>query len=152
MPNFAECQWVKPCQNSCQNCSWMRRPEVILEIRKKLNFSGWSTSLLFTSFFKEFINHRKKTNRAVVFSCRCFSNILKYCNHRLNFPEIRRSRFIQTQIEKFGWYIWKFRLTVFQNYHWNTIKTRNAEVIKVGYDPTYPTWELKEYYVVSASL
>ena len=27
-------------------------------------------------FFKDFTNHRKKTNRVVVFSCRSFSNIL----------------------------------------------------------------------------
>ena len=31
--------------------------------------------------FKDFTNHRKKTNRAVVFSCRPFSNILKYRDH-----------------------------------------------------------------------
>ena len=29
-------------------------------------------------FFKDFTNHRKKTNRAVVFSCRPFPNVLKY--------------------------------------------------------------------------
>ena len=29
-------------------------------------------------FFKDFTNHRKKTNRAVVFSYRTFPNILKY--------------------------------------------------------------------------
>ena len=28
-------------------------------------------------FFKDFTNHRKKINRAVVFSCRLFPNILK---------------------------------------------------------------------------
>ena len=31
-------------------------------------------------FFKDFTNHRKKTNRAVVFSCRV--SILKYRDHR----------------------------------------------------------------------
>ena len=30
-------------------------------------------------FFKDFTNHRKKTNRAVDFSCRPFPNILKGC-------------------------------------------------------------------------
>ena len=29
-------------------------------------------------FLKEFINHKKKTNRVVVFSCRFLPNILKY--------------------------------------------------------------------------
>ena len=48
---FEEDQCTKPCQNSCQNCGWMIRPEVILEIRKKPNFWKWLTSLLFTSFY-----------------------------------------------------------------------------------------------------
>ena len=87
-------------------------------------------------FFKEFVNHKKKTNRVVVFSCRCNPNILKYCQHRLNVPKIRRSRFIETQIEKFSWYIWKFRFPVLQNYHRNTMKTRNLWVIKVSQHPT----------------
>ena len=34
---------------------------------KRPHFSSWSTSLLFTSFFKDFTNHRKKTNSAVVY-------------------------------------------------------------------------------------
>ena len=29
-------------------------------------------------FFKDFTNHRKKTNRAALLSCRPFPNILKY--------------------------------------------------------------------------
>ena len=41
---------------------------------KRPHFSRWSTILLFTS-------HRKKTNRAVVFSFRPFPNILKYRDH-----------------------------------------------------------------------
>ena len=32
--------------------------------------------------FKDFTNHRKKTNRAVVFSSRPFPNILKYREYR----------------------------------------------------------------------
>ena len=130
MPNFKECQCAKPCRKSCQNCGWMRTPEVILEIRKKPDFSRWSTTLLFTSFSNKLLT-TKKTNIVVVFSCRCIPNILKYCDQ-----EIKRSRFIETQIEKFSWYIWKFRFTVLQNCHWNTMKTRNLWVIKVGHDPT----------------
>ena len=136
VPNFKEWQCAKPCQNSCQNCGWMRRPEVILEIRKKAEFLKVINNLIIYKFFKEFINHKKKTNRAVVFSCRYFPSIFKYCDRRLNFPKIKRSRFIQTQIEEFSWYIWKFRFTVLQNYHWNTMKIRNPWVIKVDYDPT----------------
>ena len=134
---FEEGQCIKPCQNSCQNCVWMITPEVILEIRKKPNFLRWSTSLLFTSFYylQEFVNYEKNTNREVAFICRCFQNVLKYWNHRLNFPKIRRSTFIQTQILNFSWYIWEFRFTVLQNYHCDTMKTRNFWVIKVAYDP-----------------
>ena len=43
---------------------------------KRPHFSRSSTILLFTSFSETFTNLRKKTNRAVVFSCRAFPNIL----------------------------------------------------------------------------
>ena len=33
-------------------------------------------------FFNDFTNHSKKTNKAVVFSCRLSSNILKYRDHQ----------------------------------------------------------------------
>ena len=46
--------------------------------------------------FKDFTNHRKKTNRAVVFSCRPFPNILKYRDHRWNFPTIWKTRLLKT--------------------------------------------------------
>ena len=118
--------------------------------QKKAKFLKVINKLIIYKFSKEFINFKKKTNRVVAFGCKCFPNILKYSEHILNFPKIRRSRFIQTQTEEFSWYIWKFRFTVPQNYHWNTMKTRNPWVVKVGYDPTKPTWELKEYYAVSA--
>ena len=64
---------------------------------KMLHFSRWSISLL----FKYFTNNRKKTNRAVVFSCRPFSYILKYRNHRWNLPTIWKTRFLQSHIEEF---------------------------------------------------
>ena len=43
------------------------------------HFSRWSTVIY--RFFKDFTNHRKKTNRALVFSSRPFPNILKYREH-----------------------------------------------------------------------
>ena len=104
--------------------------------QKKAKYLKVIKNLIIYKFFKEFINHKKKTNRAVAFSCRCIPNILKYCDHGLNFPKIRRPRFIETQIEKFSWYIWTFSFTVLQNYHWSKMKTRNLRVIKVGYGPT----------------
>ena len=33
-------------------------------------------------FFKDFTNHRKKTNRVVVFSRRPFPNLLKYMDYQ----------------------------------------------------------------------
>ena len=68
--------------------------------QRKVTFLKVINKLIINKFFKEFINHKKRTNRAVAFSCRCLPNILKYCYHIWNFPKIRRSRFIQAQIEK----------------------------------------------------
>ena len=72
---------VKSSSNSIRcSChkiwSWSRRPKTILEIRKRPHFCRWSTILLFTSFFKDFSNHRKVTNRAALFSCWPFPNML----------------------------------------------------------------------------
>ena len=36
--------------------------------------------------------------------------------------------------EEFSYYVWKFRLTVLYNHHWNTIRTRCLWWIKVHYD------------------
>ena len=53
------------------------------KLEKRPPFSRWSTILLFISFWKT-SNHRKKTNRVVVFRCRPFINILKYRDHQWN--------------------------------------------------------------------
>ena len=41
-------------------------------------------------FFNDFTNHRKKTNRVVVFSCRPLPNILKYS--RTTYESFQQSR------------------------------------------------------------
>ena len=92
--------------------------------QEKAKFLQVVNKLIIYKFFKECIKHQKKTNMVIVFSCRCIQNSLKYCNHRLNFPKIKRSRFTETQIGKFSWYIWKFRFTVLKNYHWSTMKNQ----------------------------
>ena len=51
-------------------------------------------------FFKDFTNHRKKTNRVVVFSCRPFPNILKYRDNTWDPPVIWKRRLLQTHIEQ----------------------------------------------------
>ena len=70
--------------------------------QKKAKFLKMISKYIIFKFFIEFTNHERNTNRAVVFSYRCLPNILKYCDHRWNFPKFRRSRFIQTQIQKFN--------------------------------------------------
>ena len=49
-------------------CSWSRRPKTILKIRKKATFLKVISNPIIYKFFKDFTNHRKKTNKAVVFS------------------------------------------------------------------------------------
>ena len=63
---------------NCQkNCSWSRRPEMVQEIRKKTIFLDMINKLIVCKFFKDFTNHRRKTNKVVVFRCRSLPNILK---------------------------------------------------------------------------
>ena len=59
-------------------CCWLSRPKTILEIRKKTTFLLVINKSIICKFFKDFTNPRKRTNRAIVFSCIHFSNILKY--------------------------------------------------------------------------
>ena len=73
---------IKRSKNSIrQICSRARRPETLLEIRKKATFLQLINKLIIYKFFTDFTNHGKKTNRAVAFSCRPFPNILKYRDH-----------------------------------------------------------------------
>ena len=91
------CLWRRPaCQilskaldisiaTALYNCqkiySWLIRSKTILEIRKKATFLWLINNSIIHKFFKDFTNHRKKTNRAVVFSCTLFPSILKYKDH-----------------------------------------------------------------------
>ena len=49
---------------------------------KSPNLSRWSASLIIYKILNDFTNHRKKTNKAVVFSHRPLPNIIKYRDHR----------------------------------------------------------------------
>ena len=51
--------------------------------------------------FKDFTNHRKKTNRTVVFSSRPFPNILKYRDLWWNLPTIWKTRLLKTLSQLF---------------------------------------------------
>ena len=84
---------------------------------------GW-INLLFASFLKDFINHRKKTKRIVIFSWRPLDNILEDRDRRWNIQTIWKTRFLETHFEDFIKVVWKFWLTVLQNHRWNKIRTK----------------------------
>ena len=48
--------------------------------------------------------------------------------------KIWKTRFLQTLTVEFSQYVRRFRLTVLQNHHWNTIRTRHLWQIKICYD------------------
>ena len=50
-------------------CSWLRRPKTILETRKETTFLVLINKPISHTFFKYFSNHRKKSNRVIVFIC-----------------------------------------------------------------------------------
>ena len=62
-------------QNYQKICSWSRKPKTILEISKKITFLWVIINTNIYKFFKDFTKHKKKTNMAIVFSCRPFPNI-----------------------------------------------------------------------------
>ena len=96
---------------NCQKiCSWLRRPKTILEIRKKATFLLVINNSIIYKFFKDFTNHRMKTNRVVVFSSRPFPNILKYRNHKRDLPIIWKTRLWDIHSDRYWYY--KKRLTL----------------------------------------
>ena len=91
--------------NCMKICSWLRRPKTILDI-KMIN------NPIIYKFYKDFTNHRKKTSRAVVFSCRPYPNIFKYRDHQWKLATIWKMRFLLTVTEEISLYVRKFRLPV----------------------------------------
>ena len=115
--------------NCLKVCSWSRRHESIMEIRKEATFLEVINKPITYNFFKDFTNERKKINRVVFFSRRPLPNILKYRDNRWDLPKIWKTRFLQ---EEFSYYLWKFRLTVLQNHYWDTIWIRCLWWLKVS--------------------
>ena len=66
-----------------------RRPEIIMEARKKSHFARWSTSLLFL-FLTDFPKRRKKGGWYFFLSCRPLTNNLQCRDHRCQIPKIRK--------------------------------------------------------------
>ena len=70
-------------RSNCQNlCSWLRKTETKLGVRKETKCLAAIDKLIIHKFFKDSTNGRKKTNRVAAFSCRPLPNILKYMDHR----------------------------------------------------------------------
>ena len=74
----------------------LKRPTSTLETRKKATSLYMTNNAIIYKFFKDFTNHRKKTNGAVVFSHIPLPNILKYWDHWWELPTIWKTRLFQT--------------------------------------------------------
>ena len=55
---------------------------------RKTTFSQMINKHIIYKFFKDFANHKKKSKRVVVFSCKPFPNIFKYKNPQSDPPTI----------------------------------------------------------------
>ena len=135
----------KSIRYNCQKiCSW---PITILEIRKKVTFLLVINNPTIQKFFKDFTNHRKKTNRMVIFSSRTFLKIPKYRDHQWDLPKIWITRFFQTY--------WRVQL-VFMKVHPHSSLEPPLEykqnqmylMIQCLLWPFLPSWELQKYYAV----
>ena len=59
---------ISSIRYNCQKiCSWLRRPKTLLEMRK-VHISLGDKQWYYLQVFQDSFNHRKKTNRIVVFS------------------------------------------------------------------------------------
>ena len=86
-----------------------------LEIGKRPHFLRWAYKRFIYKFFNDFNNQWH------------LPNIFKYWAQRQDFPTIWKTRFLQTHIEYFSLYVWKFRLTLLQKHHWSTIWSRGLD-------------------------
>ena len=86
------------CQKICGRRGGLK---TILGIKKSHISQGDQQVYYFFKFFIGLTHHRKKNNRAIVFSYTSLSNILKYRDYRHDLPTIWKARFLQTNIEKF---------------------------------------------------
>ena len=96
---------------NCQKICSTRRPEAILKTRKKATiFKKISKSPIYQCI-EDFTYHRKKINRAIVFSCSPFPSVLKYRNHRWDIHStVWKTRFLQKHVNKFSWNVWKLKV------------------------------------------
>ena len=79
---------------------------------EKGNISLGDQQSYYLQVFKDFNNHRKKTNRTVNFSSRPFHNSFQYRDHQWDLLTIWKTGLFQTNIEELSWYVWKFWVAV----------------------------------------
>ena len=84
--------------------------------KKETHFLTKSTSLFFTNL-QRFINNTKKTYKSGVSRHRPVSSILEHRNDRWEFPNIGKTRFLQTYIGKITHCPWNLMFTVLQVNH-----------------------------------
>ena len=123
-------------------CSWLRNLKTLLEIRSKPTFLLVINKLILYKLFKDFTNHRKKTNSEAVFRCQPFPQILKYRDHRCYLLTFRNKRLLQTHIEEFSLFVWKFRLTAEPPLEYNQNQMPSLW-------PFYSSCKLQKNYTVS---
>ena len=88
---------------NCQKiCSQLRRPEIVLEIRKNVAFLEVTNKPIMYKSYIDFTNHRKKTNRAAVLSSRPLLNTGTKQIRPFNNLELR---FLQIHIEECSQYL-----------------------------------------------
>ena len=111
---MSHCFWI--CLASLDTlflCPVGQQPGFVLSLLLSFFALQVINNLIIYKFFKDFTNHKKKTNRVVAFSCRPSSNIFKYRDHQWDLPTIWKTRLLQTLIKSSAsMYIWKFRLQV----------------------------------------
>ena len=105
-------------------CSWKRKTETILEIRKKPHFWEVLNSNIIYKFLKDFANCRKKTNKAEVFSRRPQMTPSKNLKNKISWDIYWKGQLVRI----------KFRFTALQSQQWNTIRTRSFWRINIGYE------------------
>ena len=88
---------------------------------KRPHFSRWSTILLFSSFSKTLRTTERRLIGRQFLAVDLFPTF-PYRNHQWNLPTMWKRKLPQTLIEEFSYCVWKSRLTVLQNHHWNAIR------------------------------
>ena len=86
-----------------------------MDIREKATFFQVINNPITYKFFKDFTNHRKENNTAVISSSRPFPNILKYRDQRRDLPTIWKTKFFR--------HILKSSASIYESSGWQFFRT-----------------------------